>query len=409
VPGGFDVIKILSKPSGTSSPSSGGKNGMFTTGDLKPQSSGSASVGANQTGFTGFGTPPVPYNHVHMNSGVWHHELWGQSGVIRIGPRVDESYNETHEAFREQHLAGDQTLFELSVDGGRVFPLRLGASNDLYFDDLSEEADAGLHPAAIIRTQNYERDDLHIISSGTTFMTTGRAFQVVAFNPRRTSHEDTDTILLNATSGTLRTIGGTASHGSLSTITLGAGTDIKLTPNADGWSNYILHHRSGTGAFPDDHDTWYMRNLFDGTTGGPIGNGEWPIAHSGNVSEMIQRAIDGVGGGTKSKAITIERPAVNNDLTIWFTDEEITISEIESVLRGDFDASGQFAIRHSTDRSLAGTEVTAEAITCTSRSTGEITTSFASATIPANSWIWIGVSGVSGVSTQQLGVTIQYS
>lgn len=148
------------------------------------------------------------------------------------------------------------------------------------------------------------------------------------------------------------------------------------------------------------HQAWAAR-LTHSSTGGPANDGFWPIPHSGQVLEMIART-------PKSKAITIERPAVNQDLTIWYTNEAIVITEIESILRGSFDASGQFAIRFGSDRSQVGTSVTTLPITCTNRTTGQITTSFASASIPADNWVWIGVSGVSGVSTAQLNVTLQY-
>ena len=147
------------------------------------------------------------------------------------------------------------------------------------------------------------------------------------------------------------------------------------------------------------YQAWNVRSSI--STGGLLNDGYWPIAHSGNVNEMIART-------PKSKAITIERPAVNNDLTIWYTNERIFITEVESVLRGGFDASGSFAIRHSTDRSQVGTSITTLPMECTNRTTGLITTSFVSQEIPADSWLWIGVSGVSGVATSQLNVTIQY-
>lgn len=153
-------------------------------------------------------------------------------------------------------------------------------------------------------------------------------------------------------------------------------------------------------------EAWAQSPSYD-STGGPASDGYHPIPHSGQILQMILE--NGGGGGAQSKAITIETPKVNDDLTIWYTNSAITVSEVESVVRGDFDASGQFAIRYAADRSQFGTELTSEAITCTSRTTGEITTSFAAASIPADNWIWIGVSGVSGVATDQLNVTIQYA
>jgi hypothetical protein len=148
------------------------------------------------------------------------------------------------------------------------------------------------------------------------------------------------------------------------------------------------------------HQGWAAK-LTHSSTGGPANDGFWPLPHSGQILEMIART-------PKSKAITIERPAVNQDLTMWYTNEPITVTEVESVVRGAIDASGSFSIRYGSDRSAVGTELTTLPISCTSRTTGQITTSFAAASIPADNWVWIGVSGVSGVATQHMNVTLQY-
>lgn len=89
---------------------------MTTTSDLLPQSSGSASIGVNQVnGIGGMSSTIRPYNHIHVNSGVFHNP-YGSSGVIRF--------------------TGSQ--FEVSVDGGRTFSnvaLIGGNNGEVYFND----------------------------------------------------------------------------------------------------------------------------------------------------------------------------------------------------------------------------------------------------------------------------------
>lgn len=72
--------------------------------DLIPGASGFANLGVDvdsnaQNAFDI--TTMIPFNHVHMISGVWHDPIMGQSGVVR--------YNR------------QQAAFQVSVDGGLTF------------------------------------------------------------------------------------------------------------------------------------------------------------------------------------------------------------------------------------------------------------------------------------------------
>lgn len=90
------------------------------TGDLWPQSSGSASLGAEMAngGFTG---AVRPFAHVHMNSGVFHNGL-GVSGIIRFQKAVNA-------------FDFDSPAFGLSFNGGKDYPLEI--STDQNIGDLS--------------------------------------------------------------------------------------------------------------------------------------------------------------------------------------------------------------------------------------------------------------------------------
>lgn len=106
------------------------------------------------------------------------------------------------------------------------------------------------------------------------------------------------------------------------------------------------------------------------------------------------------------KGITVENPTSSENITMFFTDTAITISQITSLVQGTT-PSVTFSIQHGADRS-SGTEVVTGGITETSTTTGTQTTSFDDATIPANSWVWITTNASSGTVTE-LSVSIEYT
>jgi len=71
-------------------------------GDIIPASSGQAHLGIDGSLGDAFDiTTLTPFGHIHMNSGVWHDPILGQSGVIRYSRAA--------------------AAFQISVDGGRTF------------------------------------------------------------------------------------------------------------------------------------------------------------------------------------------------------------------------------------------------------------------------------------------------
>lgn len=115
-------------------------------GDIWPQASGSSALGAEVAngGFTG---EIRPFSSLHTNSGILHDATLGASGVIRFNLANDLSHGGTP--------AGTPSSFELSADGGKTFPLRLGAY---------KQGNSALAPCASISTSGPH--DLHIESSG---------------------------------------------------------------------------------------------------------------------------------------------------------------------------------------------------------------------------------------------------
>ena len=107
----------------------------------------------------------------------------------------------------------------------------------------------------------------------------------------------------------------------------------------------------------------------------------------------------------ESKSITIENPSASEDISFFYTDVAITIQEMKAVLSGTT-PSLTWTVRHSTDRSATGNEVVTGGTTTTSTTTGDTITSFDDPSIPANSFVWIETTGVSGsVISAHLSVT----
>ena len=110
----------------------------------------------------------------------------------------------------------------------------------------------------------------------------------------------------------------------------------------------------------------------------------------------------------RSKAITIEDPGSSEDITVFFTKNAITITQMNAVLIGSSTPSVTWTIRHHTDRTNAGNEVVTGGTTTTSVTTGDTITSFNDATIPANSFVWLETTAQSGTVTE-LHISIRFT
>jgi hypothetical protein len=144
----------------------------------------------------------------------------------------------------------------------------------------------------------------------------------------------------------------------------------------------------------------------------PIVDGDPANASDINdISEAVEAAfdtleaeVDGIGTPNLTKSVTVESPTDSEDITLFYTDVAITITQITSVVKGAT-PSVTVQIKHDTDRSSAGTQINSATITSQS---GTEDTSFDDATVPANSWVWLETSAKSGTVTF-LHVSIEYS
>jgi hypothetical protein len=109
------------------------------------------------------------------------------------------------------------------------------------------------------------------------------------------------------------------------------------------------------------------------------------------------------------RASTWANPTSSDNITIWKTDQAITIRKVTGVVVGSSSPSVTYQINFATDRSSGSpTTLFASGQAVTSTTTGDEDTSFADDTIPAGSWIWITTSAASGTITE-MNITIKYT
>lgn len=120
-------------------------------------------------------------------------------------------------------------------------------------------------------------------------------------------------------------------------------------------------------------------------------------------------AVEGKNVATEfSKSITVEDPTDAEDISMFFTNQAITITEMRAVLVGSSTPSVTWTIRHGTDRSATGAEVVTSGTTTTSVSTGSDVTSFNDATVVADSFVWLETTAQSG-TVDEIHITVFYT
>jgi hypothetical protein len=108
-----------------------------------------------------------------------------------------------------------------------------------------------------------------------------------------------------------------------------------------------------------------------------------------------------------TKSITVENPTASENISMFYTNVAITVTQITAVIIGSTSVS--FDIEHGTSRATAtGTGVIGTDDVADSTTTGNITTTFNDATIPADSFVWLSTSALSGTPSQ-LMVTVEYT
>jgi len=271
-------------------------------GDLWPQASGTASLGAEMmnNAFTG---EIRPFNNIHIMSGVFHGH-YGSSGVIR---------------FREGN--GNQGHgFQVSFDGGNKFPLAIG-----YGTQDVNPAGPFLHSFEVL---NIQTSGLYAALQGESSLTHLDSFIWDAIG----------SFTMDAGAPiTLQTNFGTYANITISAegnLDLNAGTallnnqkgQITLAPwNGSG----VLQYRFGP------HQSWYIKQSHT-SIGGPEGDGYFPVPHSGQILQMILENAGAPGGGSTLQAAY---EANNNVFTSLTQGGPVNLAGTNTYALGLFQAS----------------------------------------------------------------------
>ena len=111
---------------------------------------------------------------------------------------------------------------------------------------------------------------------------------------------------------------------------------------------------------------------------------------------------------TQTKSISIPSPTSSDNVTLFFTDTDITINKIASVLQGVANSNVVFKIQSAASRSnTSPKQIVTNGIICANINQGVITTTFDQAVINANSWIWLTTSFANG-GTTEIAVTMEF-
>lgn len=171
-------------------------------------------------------------------------------------------------------------------------------------------------------------------------------------------------------------------------------SDVNIATLAD---NDFLQYDGTTGKWQNGQLSLALSGLSDVASTVPS-NGQL-LAYNSSTSRWEPTARN------RSKSLTIESPTSSEDLTLFFTDEAITITEIRVVVRGTT-PSVTWQVKHSDDRSASGTQIKSQ--TTTSTTTGDSVTSFDDDTVPADSFVWFETSATSGTN-DEIHITVFYT
>lgn len=188
--------------------------------------------------------------------------------------------------------------------------------------------------------------------------------------------------------------------------------DINITPNGAGTVNIsdetvttsTITTLTGTDA--TFSTSLEVPNGAGGTT--VNATGEVTVDSTSKTMNFYDGSAEKVLNPEKTVSITVEDPESAEDISIFFTNAAITVTEMRAVLVGSSTPSVTWTVRHGTDRSATGAEVVTSGTTTTSTTTGSDVTSFNDATIVADSFIWLETTAQSGTVTE-LSVTIKYT
>ncbi|MFN9872305.1 MAG: hypothetical protein ACK55E_12815 [Cyanobacteriota bacterium] len=120
----------------------------------------------------------------------------------------------------------------------------------------------------------------------------------------------------------------------------------------------------------------------------------------------------GPPGPSSPLVSTIASPQVGDRRILLRAPQSLTIARLDAVLSGGSNPSLSLQLRHGPDVSAAGTALLSSPLVISSStggtSTGTVLTSFLTPAVPADHWLWLEVTAVSG-SPIALTVAVRFS
>lgn len=134
----------------------------------------------------------------------------------------------------------------------------------------------------------------------------------------------------------------------------------------------------------------------------------------GSSSQWVDASPDsgsagptGPQGPMGPKSVTIGYPTASEDITLLYTNQQVTIGRISTILRQTGASNVAFSIKYNADRSAAGTAIKTGGMFCAGDTVANTVTAFDSATIPANNFLWLETTSITG-SVQEFHLTIDF-
>ena len=118
---------------------------------------------------------------------------------------------------------------------------------------------------------------------------------------------------------------------------------------------------------------------------------QWVDAYTGVVAPTLTTI--------KNQPLRLPSPQNNDSPTLLYTNSAITLTEIKTVVSGTT-PSVTSTFYYGSNRSGAGNTVIQSTVITTNNSTGNTQTTFTNANIPASSYVWCTLSGITGTVTE---------
>jgi len=114
-------------------------------------------------------------------------------------------------------------------------------------------------------------------------------------------------------------------------------------------------------------------------------------------------ATGATGAAGPPKSLTIAYPVAGDNLTLFYTQSSTTLLQVAAIIRGTTSPSVTYSLKYAADRSSMGTLATASTIV--NSTTTAIISTLQNMPIPANTFLWIEVSSITGNPTE-LNITV---